>query len=306
MLLLEVKNLSKSYGNKRIIDRCSLELKKGEILGILGHNGAGKTTFLSMLIGLLKPSCGTIYYFGKNLQTHQSEILTQIGVASAYTELPATLTVWQNLDIFGRLYGLTAKERTERINTLLELLEIQQLRSQRTQYLSAGEMTRVIIAKAFLHQPKIVLLDEPTASLDVEISNKIRKFILQQQKKGTSFIITSHNMIDMTELCDKIAVLRKGKIVAEGTPQELTQLITINKLFLFSSAQELQKIVEFCQKNKLPFTLHINEIEIKIPTNKTADIIQKLTVEKIYYSNISIKEPTLEDFFLSLTEGDKQ
>ncbi len=302
MPVLEVQNLTKSYLNKQIVAPVSFSLGRGEILGILGPNGAGKTTLLSMLLGLLEPTAGTIRYFGQEFEKNKSNILARIGTASAYAQLPAPLTIWRNLDIYGRLYGLSKNNRTQRIKVLLQKLEIEHLQNQNVQHLSAGEMTRAIIIKAFLHNPELVLLDEPTASLDVEIASKIRHFILEQQKEQVSCIITSHNMADMTELCDRIIVLDKGKIVTMGTPEELVSQIQTCKVQLMAEPLHLQKLVEFAQSHSLPFSLLVNEIELEVQTLEVAPILQEITKQGIAYVHLKIQEPTLEDYFLSIAE----
>jgi len=302
MPVLEVQTLTKSYKSKQVIAPLSFSLQRGEILGILGPNGAGKTTLLSMLLGLLEPTSGSIKYFGVDFEKNKSNILARIGTASAYAQLPAPLTVERNLDIYGRLYGLSKKIRTEQINFLLRQLQIEHLRSQNVQHLSAGEMTRAVIIKAFLHNPELVLLDEPTASLDIEIAAKIRHFILEKQKEQVSCIITSHNMADMTELCDRILVLDKGTIVAEGTPEELVSQMRTCKVKLMAEPHNLQRLIEFAQEHRIPFILLVNEIELEVETLQVAQTLQEITKRDIIFVHLKIQEPSLEDYFLSIAE----
>ncbi|HAU30113.1 MAG: ABC transporter related protein [candidate division TM6 bacterium GW2011_GWF2_43_17] len=302
MPVLEVQTLTKSYKSKQVIAPLSFSLQRGEILGILGPNGAGKTTLLSMLLGLLEPTSGSIKYFGVDFEKNKSNILARIGTASAYAQLPAPLTVERNLDIYGRLYGLSKKIRTEQINFLLRQLQIEHLRSQNVQHLSAGEMTRAVIIKAFLHNPELVLLDEPTASLDIEIAAKIRHFILEKQKEQVSCIITSHNMADMTELCDRILVLDKGTIVAEGTPEELVSQMRTCKVKLMAEPHNLQRLIEFAQEHRIPFILLVNEIELEVETLQVAQTLQEITKRGIIFVHLKIQEPSLEDYFLSIAE----
>ncbi|MCL5436842.1 MAG: ABC transporter ATP-binding protein, partial [Candidatus Dependentiae bacterium] len=226
MAVLSVRDLTKSFVPPRVVvDHVSFDLEQGETLGILGVNGAGKTTTISMLTGLLTPTAGSITYFGKELGSNRSEILARVGTASAYAELPTKLTIWQNLDTFGRLFGLDRATRETRITLLLDKLDMLPMKNRRCAGLSAGETTRVILAKALLHDPAIVLLDEPTASLDVDIAKKIRAFLNERRGSGTSCIITSHNMQEMTELCDRILVLHGGHIIAVSTPTKLARSV---------------------------------------------------------------------------------
>ncbi len=302
MQILEVQKLAKNFGNKTIIPPLDFTLQKGEILGILGANGAGKTTVLSMLLGLLKPSAGTIKYFGLDFAQNQSFILGRIGNASAYTQLPAPLSIWRNLDIYARLYGLNKKERHTRITQLIEELGIDSVKNQNVQNLSAGEMTRAMLIKAFVHNPEIVLLDEPTASLDVEIATKIRAFLLQKQKEQISCIITSHNMADMTTLCDRILVMHQGKIIASGTPEQLVAEIKTSILRLMAEPAQLQKLIEFAQRHKLSHRLATHEIELDVDSKSVALILQEISQQNIRYLQVNIQEPSLEDYVLSLAE----
>jgi ABC-2 type transport system ATP-binding protein len=173
-----------------------------------------------MLLGLVTPTSGRISVFGQDLMKHRVEILRRANFASAYVGLPGNLTVGQNLYVFAQIYGV--KKRQDRIAELLEMLEISHLKERLTGQLSAGEATRVNLVKAFLNNPELLLLDEPTASLDPDIADKVRKIVRQhQQRQGTAIIYTSHNMRDIEEVCDRIIFVHKGRVVAEGTPQEV-------------------------------------------------------------------------------------
>lgn len=221
--VIEATNVRKAFGDTVALDDLSLTLRRNEILGLLGVNGAGKTTALNILLGLTTPTSGTLRVFGKELMAHRVEILRRCNFASAYVALPGNLTVGQNLWTFAQIYGV--KNHKTKISELLELLEIPHLRSRVTGQLSAGEATRVQLCKAFLNDPELLLLDEPTASLDPDISDKVRKFIRsRQQERGTAIIYTSHNMRDIEEVCDRLLFIHKGRVVASGTPAEVLTL----------------------------------------------------------------------------------
>lgn len=300
--ILRAEQLTKKYRETTVVNSVSFHVERGEILGILGANGAGKTTLLSLLLGLIQPTSGLIKYFDQDFEKNRNLVLARVGSASAYTNLAAPLTVWQNLDIYGKLYGLPKQMRHQRIQELLKTLEIEHLANHNVQYLSAGEMTRATLIKAFLHAPEIVLLDEPTASLDIDIAKKIRSFILNQQKHGVSCIITSHNMSDMTELCDRIIVLDHGTIKQSATPEELITAIKISKVLLHIPQDMLEKGIAFAQQQNVSFKLlNSNDLEITVPTNEIAPLLQEITRAQIIYTKISIQDPTLDDFFLSLT-----
>jgi len=223
--VLEVKNLTKKFsgsasggGDFTAVDNVSFELHEGEVLGLLGPNGAGKTTTIQMLLGVMEPNSGTVKYFGKPFKKHREEILKVTNFASTYIGLPFLFTVEEILDVFARLYEV--EERKKRIQKLLAAFEIDHLAKTNFYKLSAGEKTRLILAKAFINFPKIILLDEPTASLDVEIAIKVREFLKKEkQQYSVSMLFTSHNMKEVEEMCDRILIIHHGKIIHEGPPQ---------------------------------------------------------------------------------------
>ena len=185
-----------------------------------GIDVTAASILLKGLLGLTTPSSGTIRVFGLDLWKHRIEILRQVNFSSAYTSLPSNLLVWQNLTVFARLYRVPRPK--QRIDELLELLDITHLRKSVTGTLSAGESTRVNLAKALLNEPRLLLLDEPTASLDPDIADRVRKLLRHLQKEtGLSILYTSHNMRDIEEVCDRLIFLHGGKVLAEGTPDEV-------------------------------------------------------------------------------------
>jgi len=242
--ILEADNLVKTFGEHTALDGLSFKVAKGESLGLLGVNGAGKTTAMNLLLGLTTPTTGTIRVFGKDLWKHRIEILKQVNFSSAYTALPSNLLVWQNLTVFARLYGV-AKPK-QRIDELLELLDITHLRKSVTGQLSAGESTRVNLAKALLNEPRLLLLDEPTASLDPDIADRVRKLLRKlQQERGLSILYTSHNMRDIQEVCDRLIFLHGGKVLAEGTPADVHERFnrsSLEDLFIGVARGEIAEI----------------------------------------------------------------
>ena len=218
--ILQADRLVKVFGDSTALDGLSFSIAPGESLGLLGVNGAGKTTAMNLLLGLTTPTSGMVRIFGLDLWKHRIEILRQINFSSAYTSLPSNLLVWQNLTVFARLYGVPRAKH--RIDALLELLDITHLRKSVTGTLSAGESTRVNLAKALLNEPRLLLLDEPTASLDPDIADRVRKLLRRlQAETGLSILYTSHNMRDIEEVCDRLVFLHGGKVLAEGTPGEV-------------------------------------------------------------------------------------
>ncbi len=217
---IKTNNLSKIYDKKTVIDNVSINLPYGGIIGVLGKNGAGKTTFLAMLMGLITPSDGEIFIFDKSLEFNKYEILKKINFQSPYVDLPKKITVMQNLIFYARLYDV--EDPKKKILKLSEDLFIKDLLDNIYGTLSSGQKTRVNLCKALLNNPKLLLLDEPTASLDVSTSEFIRKYIISFQKKNSSTIlITSHDLEEIEKMCSHIILLKDGKIKFDGKKNEL-------------------------------------------------------------------------------------
>ncbi|MDP3710681.1 MAG: ABC transporter ATP-binding protein [bacterium] len=222
MYIVEVKNLTKKFRSVTAVDGISFGLPQGKIIGLLGPNGAGKTTTIQMLLDLITPTSGSIRIFGKELHSHREEILNKVNFSSPYVSLPSNLKVWENLNVFANLYGV--KNIKAKIAELSDLFGIEDFMQKMTSLLSTGQLTRLNLAKAFLNDPELLLLDEPTASLDPDIADRIRKMLKKvQQDKGVTILYTSHNMVEVEEICDQIIFINKGRIVDEGTPTELVK-----------------------------------------------------------------------------------
>ncbi len=300
-VVLEVKNLTKRYGTFSAVDGISFAVKRGEILGLLGPNGAGKTTTIHMLLGTTTLTSGEIEYFGKDFLKHRSELLESVNYASAYDNLPHRLTVWENLQVYARLYGVS--DRQKRIEILLKEFDIEELKNKQVLSLSAGQKTRLSLCKAFINYPQVILLDEPTSSLDPDIAIRVRQFILKQQRKfGVAVLFTSHNMAEVTEVCDRVIFLQAGRIVAEDTPEGLAKKIKYTTLELLVG-DGLKRTVAFAKAHQLDHEVEGRMIKIKIEEQGVAEFLAKLAEEKIAYSEISIEKPTLEDFFLEMSSA---
>ena len=241
--LVEVKNLKKSYDLKEAVRGISFKIKDNEILGLLGPNGSGKTTTIGMMLGLLKPSNGEIIIDGKKIEDNRIEILKKINFISPYIELPKKLTVKQNLIVYGKLYSVP--DIKKRIEYLSEKLRLEDLLNRITGELSSGQKNRVSLAKALINNPKVLLLDEPTASLDPEIADFVRTFLENYNKeKKISILLASHNMNEVTRLCKSILMMKDGIIIDSGSPEDL-----INK----HGRQNLEEVFLKLSRNKNEF-----------------------------------------------------
>jgi ABC-2 type transport system ATP-binding protein len=303
--VLTVTELTKVYrGRKPVtaVDHLTFELGKGEILGLLGPNGAGKTTTIQMLLSTLKPTTGEIEYFGKSLAQDRESILALVGYASAYSKLPLHLAIEENLDVFGRLYGMPAHARKERTKELLTRFGVWDLRRRTMAGLSAGQMTRVMLAKAFLARPRIALLDEPTASLDPDIAHEVRDFVrAQRDEAGVSILYTSHNMAEVAEVCDRVLFLNGGKIAAVGTPEELAASAASTRM-RFTVEQGLDDLIRSAEAWSLAVTVERQSVEVEIDEHHIAAFLHELARQAVKYTHISLVKPTLEDYFLMLAK----
>ena len=217
---IEVKNLSKSYGLKEAVRNINFKIKENEIIGLLGPNGCGKTTTIGMILGLLKPSNGEIFINGMNSEKNRTKILQKINFISPYIELPKKLTVKQNLIVYGKLYCV--KDLNNRIEYLANKLRLEDFLNRVTGELSSGQKNKVSLAKALINEPNVLLLDEPTASLDPEIGDFVRTFLENYKKdKKISILLASHNMSEVTRLCASILMMKDGAIIDSGKPEEL-------------------------------------------------------------------------------------
>jgi len=218
---IEVNNLKKNFRNVEAVKNISFKIQKNQTMGLLGPNGCGKTTSIGMILGLIKPTSGEIIIDNKNLDTFKrDEILARINFASPYIELPKKLTVRQNLEVYSRLYGI--KNRKERIDEISEDLNISDFFERKTGELSSGQKNRVSLAKSLINKPEILLLDEPTASLDPDIGDFVRSYIQNYRSKNkVTILLASHNMAEVERLCDSIIMMKNGKIIDRGTCKQI-------------------------------------------------------------------------------------
>jgi ABC-2 type transport system ATP-binding protein len=215
-----VEGLTKKYKDVLALDGLSLRVKRGEIFGLLGPNGAGKTTAIHILMGVLTPTAGRVEVFGLSPFKDRERVAPRVNFSSAYVQMPFNLSTRENLDIFARLYGVPS--RSEKIDALLESFKLTHKSKSRTGSLSSGEQTRLNLCKALLNEPELLFLDEPTASLDPDIAELVRRVLQEfQRRHQLTIIYTSHNMAEVEALCDRVLFLHRGKGMTEGTPKEV-------------------------------------------------------------------------------------
>jgi len=217
---IEVINLSKSYKLKKAVKNINFKINEDEIVGLLGPNGCGKTTTIAMILGLLKPSGGQVLINGMDIENHRISLLHKMNFISPYIELPKKLTVKQNLTVYGKLYSV--KNLSEKIDSLSNKLRLNKILNSITGELSSGQKNRVSLAKALINDPTVLLLDEPTASLDPETGDFIRTFLeIYKKEKKISVLLASHNMSEVKRLCNSVLMMKNGTIIDNGTPEEL-------------------------------------------------------------------------------------
>lgn len=218
--IIQIRNLSKTFNKVPAVKGISFDVYEGEICGLLGPNGAGKTTTIQMILDLITPTSGTVKIFGKEMKGNREEILGAMNFSSPYVALPSNLKVVENLKTFARLYGV--KDIKAKITELADFFDIKDFLDKMTSQLSTGQLTRLNLTKALLNDPKLLLLDEPTSSLDPDIADRTRQMLLKIRKeRNVTMLYTSHNMAEVEEICDRVIFINHGEIKDEGTPAEL-------------------------------------------------------------------------------------
>ena len=221
-LVIEIKNLEKSYNNIEAVKNINFKIYKGSIVGLLGHNGCGKTTTIGMMLGLIKPSSGSVLINGQNIENENSRtnLLEKMNFISPYVELPKKLTIEENLKVYGKMYGVNNLQ--DKISDLMKELNLTEFKKRKTGELSSGQKNRVSLAKALINDPEILLLDEPTASLDPDVGDYIRSYIENfASKKNATILLASHNMNEVERLCSEVMMMKSGTIIDKGTSKSL-------------------------------------------------------------------------------------
>ncbi len=294
--IVRISELSKVFGSTKAVDGVSFTVESGEIVGLLGPNGAGKTTTLAMMLGIITPTSGQISIFGMDLSRHRPEILKRMNYSSAYVKAPWRLTVWEHVYVFALMYEVPDPKR--RVDKMLEAFHLLPMRDMLAGDLSSGNLARLNLAKAFVNRPELVLLDEPTSSVDPDIADRVRTFIsVSREEYRTTILLTSHNMAEIEELCDRVIFMDRGKIIAEDTPEGLARKIRKSRVQLMMKDGQ-KRTVAYCRSRKLPVSVSDRYVTISVNEKDIAGLLTGLSKAGADYTQISIEKPTLEDYFI--------
>ncbi len=303
--IIEVKNLTKEYKNKKAIDDLSFEVYEGEILGLLGPNGSGKSTTINCLLSLLNYQSGKIKIMGENMRPDAYDIKRQIGVIFQDVAVFEELNVIENIDYFCGLYIKDKSSRQECIEDAIKLVGLENYKKYYPKQLSGGLLRRLNIACGIAHKPKIIFLDEPTVAVDPQSRNNILDGIEKLRTNGATIIYTTHYMEEVEILCDRVIILDKGKIIASGTSDELKSLAKIEEKVTIEVQNLEQKYIEeiigFKNAQSVVYSNNSLIITYKKGKNNLTELIDYLKNNKINYSKIFSERPTLNDVFLELT-----
>ena len=304
MNALHLENVSKTFPRvkKQTLNNISLSIREGEIYGLLGPNGAGKTTLISIIAGLLAKDTGVITVFDYNIDKEPQKIKQILNVVPGFSHVNSSLSVDEFLKVYAHLYNV--KDWQKERESVLKRVELKDKRSTQLNELSSGYKQRALLAKALLSKPKLLLMDEPTVGLDIEIAIKIRALIKELRAQGYTILLTTHNMMEVEELCDRIGLINNGKLVAEGTIKEIKKLV-VERNGIEIECENPTTIKEVFEKE--PYTLEVKVMStgciIYVKEYKhIKEIMKKIAARKEKVYSISIMEPTLEETFIKLTE----
>jgi len=302
---IEVHDLTKHYGNVTAVDGVDFQVTKGEFFGLLGPNGAGKTTTIRMLTGLTKPTSGTAKVAGRDCVKEALAVKQRIGVVSEVSNLYNEMSAWDNLMFIGELYGVDKPTREARAKHLLEAFQLYDRRNDRLLGYSKGMKRRVRIAAALLHRPEVLFLDEPTSGLDVQSSRLIRSIIRELNREGVTVFLTTHYIDEADQLCDRVAIIRQGKIVVEGSPGKLKSSLQgehVIEIAFDRDAPNLETVLGSLSdtgeiaKHGDEYEIHTSDASITI-----AEVAQFARSNDLKIVSLNTKEPSLEDVFVKYT-----
>ncbi len=303
--VIEVKNLEKSYKKLKALDGISFDVNEGEILGLLGPNGSGKSTTINCLLSLLNFDNGTIKIFGKEMQPDAYDIKKKIGVVFQDVAVFDELSVYENVDYFCGLYITDKKERKQYVEDALNLVSLNEFKTFKPKQLSGGLLRRLNIACGISHKPSLIFLDEPTVAVDPQSRNNILEGIKKLNSMGATVVYTTHYMEEVEQLCNQIIIIDKGKIIAEGTKEELKQIVDIEEKVTVESDNMTEEFLEKLRKLKVVdevcYDGKVLYVTYKNGKNNLNNLIDLMKENAINYSTLFTELPTLNDVFLELT-----
>ncbi len=305
MAAIEVRELTKFYGEIKAVDHISFEVNEGEIFGFLGPNGAGKTTTVKMLTTILRPTSGRALVAGYDIVKEQRKVRKKIGVVFQDPSVDRQLTGFENLYLHGVIYGLSGKELKVKIRKALEFVDLAEFGEVPLKKYSGGMIRRLEIARAMLHDPEILFLDEPTLGLDPQTRAKVWEYIIELKNKGVTVFLTTHYMEEADKLCDRVAIIDHGRIVAIGTPEELKAMVG-NEVIYVRIRGEVDHFLELCESSgefKEVKKLKDGTIALYVTSASTAipEVFDLASKAEIKVEEVKYHRPTLEDVFLHLT-----
>lgn len=304
-MVLKVENLVKRYKDLTALDHLSFEVNEGEIFGLLGPNGSGKTTAINCILSLLKYDKGTITIFGKEMKPSAYDIKKDIGVIMQNVAVFEELTVYQNIDYFCGLYIKDKETRKKYVEDAINFVGLNDFRKFIPKKLSGGLLRRLNIACGIAHKPKLIILDEPTVAIDPQSRNNILEGIKKLNEEGATIIYTSHYMEEVEQLCTRIAIIDKGKLIAMGTKEELKEMISQGEKIVIETFKITEQQIDEIRDNPNVISAEINEnmltIKTKNKTSELANIVSYIIKNNISYGKIYSELPTLNDVFLEIT-----
>jgi len=303
MNIIKVENLTKEFNGFKAVDNTSFEIKEGEIFGLLGPNGAGKTTTIRVLTGILKPTRGSIKIDKNDIQKKPLEAKQLMGIVPETTSSYLDLSAYKNLLFIGELYGLQKKDRIKKANKLLKLFELKEKMHNKVKTFSKGMRQRLVLAMALMNESKILFLDEPTSGLDVKSARLIKRLIKKFNQEGKTILLTTHNIDDANQLCDRVAIMNFGKIVAIDSPEKLKDIIqSVSSVEVSFEKPTDIKDLKFINKTKTIKEGDKLKFYTKNPEKVIFSLIDYSKSSKNKIVSLNTLKPTLEDVFIKLTE----
>lgn len=305
MSFIEIKNLTKRFNDKLVLDSVSMEVNKGEIFGLLGPNGAGKSTLINTMVGLLKMDKGEIVVGGSSIAKEPLKVREKIGLVPQEIALFENLNARENLEYWGGLYGLRGALLKKRMDEAIEIAALQEYTKKPVKSFSGGMKRRLNIAAAMMHHPELLIMDEPTVGVDPQSRNHIFEVVKKMNTEfNTTIIYTSHYMEEVEILCDNILILDLGKEVAKGSKEELKRMVISDKVIKIKAQGKMEKLLFDIRKLPAVKGVELKDDELKvIASEKVAlnELLNKVLADNVSVKNITVEEPTLEEVFLTLT-----